>query len=339
MKSKDLIKTDVDTIDLYAAVSLARKKIEANEALVVLDNGLPIGILSSHDLAVKHCTLVVECFSSKPKINDANIDLVDVLKQMKISNSDALPVYDNLGHFKGLIQKNDVVDFLCLQSNEQKMVLQAAAHDLRSPIASIQSLNQLLDKQSQLKEIPELLDFLNQICIYANSIIDEILVMEELNEHRLTFAYIAIDELLLKCLQDFQYDATLNHITLSSDLKSDVNHIYIDRTSITRVIHNLLSNALKFTPKGGAVTLRSYSESQMLIIEITDTGIGIARDMVPVLFDKYTKAKRNGINGERSTGLGLYLVKKEIDLHAGEVEVYSQEGAGTTFKLRLPINR
>jgi signal transduction histidine kinase len=111
-----------------------------------------------------------------------------------------------------------------------------------------------------------------------------------------------------------------------------------DRAKLRRVIVNLLSNALKFTPKGGRVSVRVEAEGDRAArIAVADTGVGIAKDDLPFLFDKYEQARHRATRGEKGTGLGLYITRQLVELHGGTIHVESEVGRGSTFSFTLPL--
>ena len=99
---------------------------------------------------------------------------------------------------------------------------------------------------------------------------------------------------------------------------------------------NLISNALKFSKDNDKIEIRLDKENKMAIIEVKDHGLGIPKDMLPHLFERFSKAGRTGIHGEESTGLGLSIVKQILERHKGEIEVDSIENQGSTFTIKLP---
>jgi signal transduction histidine kinase len=107
--------------------------------------------------------------------------------------------------------------------------------------------------------------------------------------------------------------------------------------ALERVFANLVNNALKFTPAGGKVTLRSVEVSSGVRIEIVDTGPGMTREEIPLLFERYKRAKKDAYR--EGTGLGLFIVKAVVDALGGHVEVTSTPGVGSCFAVVLPAAR
>ena len=128
-------------------------------------------------------------------------------------------------------------------------------------------------------------------------------------------------------------------VTLTQeDISAALPCLRADRAKLRRIIVNLLSNALKFTPRGGRVTVRAEAAGDdYLTIEVADTGVGIAADDLPILFDKYEQARHRATRGEKGTGLGLYITRQLVELHGGTIRAESEVGRGSTFSLTLPI--
>jgi two-component system sensor histidine kinase VicK len=111
----------------------------------------------------------------------------------------------------------------------------------------------------------------------------------------------------------------------------------VDKLLLEQALGNLVSNALKFTPSGGQISLRIKKAEEKIEIEVEDNGIGIPAAHISDLFKEFSKIRRKGLKGEKSTGLGLAIARQIIRLHNGSVSVKSQEGEGTTFTVELPL--
>lgn len=111
-----------------------------------------------------------------------------------------------------------------------------------------------------------------------------------------------------------------------------------DGDRLKQIIANLLENAIKFTPKGGQVTIRLERLNSELGIIVSDTGIGIRSDFLPLVFDRFTQAEVPSRHEPGGVGLGLAIARHLVELHHGAIEVVSEEGRGTTFIVRLPFN-
>ena len=115
--------------------------------------------------------------------------------------------------------------------------------------------------------------------------------------------------------------------------------IWADGPKLEKVISNLLSNALKFTPSNGRIVLAVYQEGEALRVEVTDTGVGIAPEDLPHIFDRYYQSKRTNDVLQGGTGIGLSLCKEYARLFGGSLEVQSTVGRGSTFTFVFPLRR
>ncbi|EHC14849.1 adenylate/guanylate cyclase [Fischerella thermalis JSC-11] len=111
--------------------------------------------------------------------------------------------------------------------------------------------------------------------------------------------------------------------------------VYLDMEKFDKVVYNLLSNAMKFTPEGGTITVAIQSQDDHCILTVEDTGIGIVPEQIPLLFERFRQAEGSENRSYEGTGLGLALVKELVELHGGKVTVESVYGQGTTFSVWL----
>jgi signal transduction histidine kinase len=125
-------------------------------------------------------------------------------------------------------------------------------------------------------------------------------------------------------------------IELETATRGDISVIEADRAKLKRIVVNLLSNALKFTPRGGKVTLSAEHTAATTRISVADTGVGISPEDVNKLFDKYEQARNRATQGEKGTGLGLYITKQLVELHGGTITVESKPGQGSVFHVVIP---
>ena len=136
---------------------------------------------------------------------------------------------------------------------------------------------------------------------------------------------------------NFESLAKIKHLNFISTYHGDSDlQIELDVDKMEIILDNLLSNAFKFTPKKGTITITSQVEGDHLIIQIEDTGTGIAPDDLPNIFDRFYQSKHENSLNEWGTGIGLAIVKELIQLMGGEINVDSQLGVGSTFKILLP---
>ena len=132
--------------------------------------------------------------------------------------------------------------------------------------------------------------------------------------------------------------ADQRHIALTTLVHPDVPIITADWEKIRRIVENLTSNAIKFTRKGGSVHIEvSYDErNERLAIAVTDTGIGIKEEDLPLIFERFTQSDKSSYRRYGGSGLGLAVVKELVEMHEGSIEVESTYKQGSTFTVFIP---
>lgn len=222
-------------------------------------------------------------------------------------------------------------------SREKDRILRTVAHDLRNPLGGIASLTSIMveetgydtDLQYQLKIIKDTssdtLELINEILEATNNTSTE-----------LKKQLVEVNSLLNNSIELLKFKASEKHQEIILDPLTTVEQLYINREMIWRVVSNLISNAIKFSPVGETIHLKCVSESSHIQISVSDHGIGIPDEMKDKVFNMFTDAKRAGTIGEKSFGLGLSICKQIIEKHHGKIWFDSKPGKGTTFYIRLP---
>lgn len=217
-------------------------------------------------------------------------------------------------------------------------VLGIVAHDLRNPIAAIESVAMMMELEELDEDTEDNLSMIRTSCAKAYSIVNDLLEVAR-NDNDSTF------ETKLVSLQDFlntniaawkNTGTARNNIVFTVQDKELYSRVNTDK--LNRVLDNLISNALKFSKENDKLDIILAKENNYALIQVQDHGMGIPKDMLPHIFERFTKAGRNGLKGEKSTGLGLSIAKQIIEKHGGKIEVDSEEGKGSVFSIRLPLS-
>ncbi|MCL4867867.1 MAG: response regulator [Anaerolineae bacterium] len=212
------------------------------------------------------------------------------------------------------------------------------SHDLRSPLTAILGYVELLERVGPLNE--DQTEFVNRVKQSVDNITN--LISDLLDIGRLE-AGIALDieecdlpNLLNTILDEFAARIEAKQLQLKQIVSPKRLLISGDHKRLHQAFTNLISNAVKYTPEKGAIGLQVTEMNGQAIVEIADTGVGIASEDIPHIFDKFYRAK-NVLSGFEGTGLGLSIVKSVIERHNGRIWVNSQMGKGTVFSIILPL--
>ncbi len=229
---------------------------------------------------------------------------------------------------KQLEEKNNEINLL---NNEKNEIMAFVAHDLRGPLNNIDALSQmiLLDDKYH-KEA----GMINKASNHAKTIIDDIIDVAKIGSSKLKLQRLDLNDILQNIIHKWNADASRN---IAFTVQKPNSFIYCDPSKIERVIDNLISNAIKFSQKEKPIDILLDINEKTVSLSIKDYGIGIPIDMQVYLFDQFSKAGRQGLMGEKSTGLGLHISYKVIEQHQGKLSVNSKENEGTTFTIQLPL--
>ncbi|HEY0376339.1 MAG TPA: sensor histidine kinase [Pyrinomonadaceae bacterium] len=226
-------------------------------------------------------------------------------------------------------------------SEMKEEFLALTTHDLRSPLTVISGVisfftsGRLGELSPEQKNMVAMMERNTQNLIeLVNDLLDASKL--ESGTMRLEMASINVRGVVDEVRQSMEPLAKEKEIELVEALPEDLPPVEADRAKLRRVLLNLLSNALKFTQKGGSVEVRAAREGDRVRVAVSDTGVGIAPDDVARLFDKYEQARSRATRGEKGTGLGLYITKQLVELHGSEIKVESEVGRGSTFSFTLP---
>jgi signal transduction histidine kinase len=150
---------------------------------------------------------------------------------------------------------------------------------------------------------------------------------------------VPVESILREVVNNYRPQAVNKQIALEFELGDDMDPVEADATLLRQAISNLVDNAIKYTQGEGSVTIRARQEMGQQIIEVSDSGLGIAPADQARLFEKFFRARRAETLQEKGTGLGLAIVKSIIEQHSGTVQVESRLGEGSTFLMSIPLKQ
>jgi len=214
-----------------------------------------------------------------------------------------------------------------------------ASHELRTPLTSIRGfVETLLDGAIEDPEIARrFLAIIDQETSRLSRLVDEMLNLGRIEEQEGRFSRRPVDirEIVQRAADVFAGQAAARGLTFTVSLPEELPLVAGETDLLIQVLDNLLSNALKFTDRGG-IELAARSEDDWVVIEVRDTGIGIHPEALPRVFERFYRVDRARTAGRGGTGLGLAIVKHVVEGHGGRVTVSSTVGKATTFTVRLP---
>jgi signal transduction histidine kinase len=223
-----------------------------------------------------------------------------------------------------------------------------ASHELRTPLISIQGYVDLLrdDPSTNQEERQQMLNTVSRNTKRLARIVTELLDISKIQENKLILRRepVSLLEIIRDVADEQKPSLEKRSHSLTLDLQPNLPYVYGDRDRIAQVVTNLLGNAIKFTPDGGKITIRTRAESSEAHICVIDNGIGIKAEDLPKLFgrfstvgdvSKHTSGKDAFLAG--GTGLGLSIIKGIVEAHGGTVWVESEFGHGSTFHVALPL--
>lgn len=216
------------------------------------------------------------------------------------------------------------------------------SHDIRGPINNFQGISVLINSLADSEDVDglrQLGSMMEDSAKEVSSLLDNLLEWALSQEGKIPYHAepISLRELCQTNLAIMLNMALAKQVDLTGDSLVDVK-VFADKNSVSTIIRNLLSNAIKFTPEKGTVELKIEEVNGEGLITVKDNGIGIPQDKLDNLFSLKGERSRWGTKGEKGIGLGLMLVHEFVELNHGRIEVESEEGIGTTFKVILPMH-
>lgn len=224
----------------------------------------------------------------------------------------------------------------------KSLFLGMVSHELRTPMTAIKGyvnilLNTEKEKVSDIGyEYLQTVDVsIKQLLGLANELID--LSRIETGEMELYREWVDLTLVVKQAVKMVQQEFAARNLNLEIKLADNLPKVYVDRNRVTQILLNLLSNAYKYTPQGGATVEVSQSED-WVNMAVTDTGVGIKPDDQAHMFSRFFRSGDHVVQQAGGTGLGLSITKALAELHGGELTFTSEYGVGTTFRLMLPKN-
>ncbi len=231
------------------------------------------------------------------------------------------------------------------KANEAKSIfLFNMSHDIRTPINAIVGYSQLMKKELTNPKLVHYQEMIEQYSKLLLSIINNVLDMARVESGKMELDenYNVVGNILQVVCDAFEGEATRKNIEITRNISVKHKHVMVDATKMQEILSNLISNAIKYTPEDGHVSidiqeLECEREGYVLFqTKVSDTGIGMSEDFLPSLFELFARERNTTISKIPGTGLGMAIVKNFVDLMDGSIEVESELGEGSTFTVTIP---
>ncbi len=227
-----------------------------------------------------------------------------------------------------------------LNENKNKF-FSIISHDLRNPVKNIALMSELMlsNKESKTYDATKLAQMISSSANNLSSLLDNLLKWSRIQMNKIDIAPEEMDihKIAIDVIRHQSINASTKKIEINNFIKPDTK-VFADQNMIITVLRNILSNAIKFTDKGGKIDFYSITKDGFVEISITDNGIGMPQEIANKIFSIDFKHSTKGTNKEEGTGLGLKICKEFIDKNKGIITVNSEPKKGTSFAITLPIS-
>lgn len=288
-----------------------------------------------------HASFLVEKFRSGVGISD---------EMVAIARSDQHEVWALLSLFtfentfaekQGLLTLVDITKQKKAEDAKSEFV-SLASHQLRTPIAGMKWSAELLQMDSPETLTERQQKYLNRLIMSITRmsvLVDDFLRVSrfELGNFKPDYQTVVFETLLLDIMSEQQEVAAHKDVRVVTEFDPAVKEVVTDPNLLRMTVSNLFSNAVKYTPSGGVVTVRYQRDAHILKIQISDTGMGIPTGEHQQIFSKLFRASNAVRDVPDGTGLGLYIAREAVAVLRGKISFTSAEGAGTTFEIHLPF--
>ncbi|MBL7123580.1 MAG: response regulator [Actinobacteria bacterium] len=245
---------------------------------------------------------------------------------------------------RGLEKRKLALEAATLREEKMRMeenFITMVSHELRTPLADIQQYFEVIlggitgkvaiKQRKMLEQVRERIDALLKL-------INDWLDMTRIKTGEVVekFELLDISSILMDAIGFIRPQAKMRKIALEIDVPTSLKKVKGDKDSLKMMFTNLISNGIRFNHEGGSVLIKAKEQEDHIVVEVSDTGIGILKENLPFIFDEFFRVKSDRTRHITGTGLGLSIVKKIVEAHSGSIKVESELGKGSTFFIIIP---
>jgi two-component system phosphate regulon sensor histidine kinase PhoR len=313
------------------------KIVLANQAIEKLFSFQEKDVINKPLIEVVHDHEADEILKLCLRTGQAQIVQFDSATSKRFLRAIAVPIVE--GKMTGaLLLFQDLTELRSLQTMRREIVGNIS-HEMRTPIAGIKAMVETL-KDSAIDDKQAATDFLSRIDSEVDRLAQMVAELTELSRietgrTELKMAPLNLNALVGEAIAQLDLLAERQQVTITTDLATSLPAIRADNDRIRQTLINLVHNAIKFNRPGGKVTISTKADRESVTVSISDTGIGISKEDLPHVFERFYRADKARPRG--GSGLGLAIAKHTVQAHGGSIWAQSEEGKGSTFSFSLPI--
>jgi two-component system phosphate regulon sensor histidine kinase PhoR len=330
------------------------------DSLLVVDKNLHITLVNQ---AFRNLFGLPEIPSGTPLLDvvrDATIDrlIAETLRTGKAMQSElvladprtnterdmeigAVPIKDDADRITGAVILFHEITQLKRADKVRRDFVANVSHEVRTPLSILRGyIEMLLDNpKTSGEELSRILQVMERHSKRLGLLVDDLLSLAQLESRNtdLQFSDVQPAELFDSVIRDWEKKLAEKQLRVVVDLSPDTRTIHADETRLHEVLYNLLENAVKYSRANGEIRLQSAKRGSEVVISVADNGIGISKNDLPRIFERFYRADKARSRELGGTGLGLAIVKHIAQLHGGRVEAKSELGRGTTIRVMLPL--
>jgi two-component system phosphate regulon sensor histidine kinase PhoR len=249
-------------------------------------------------------------------------------------------VHNYPGEEKVMVVFHDVTRLKKLEKIRVDFVANVT-HEIRTPLTAIIGYLETINAGAinNIDDVKRFIDISLKQAQRLNRLVEDLLVISkvELGEIKLNFEEVSVRDIFVSAMPLLEAKAGLKKINIQNNLQENLPHIWADRDRLTQIMVNVLDNAVKFTPEDGSIFIDAGQKNNHVVVTIIDTGIGIPKEEVQRLGERFYRVDRSRSRDLGGTGLGLSIVKHLMIVHGGRMEIESQLGRGTKVSLFFPV--
>ena len=300
----------------------------------------PMATVVHGDIAEVHDTEVV---IERP--DGSRISVIVNIKPLKNENGEivgAINCFYDITERKRLeLKAHKQAEALIDLHTRKDEFLAMLSHELRGPLAPIFSAIQLLQRrQPDQAQQARLYGIIENQSRQLKHLVDDLMDVSRITHGKvsLQLCQTSLASIIERAIDTASPLIEMKHHGLEVAVATEPMNLHADPGRLEQVVVNLLANAAKYTQDGGRISLRAYPQGEHAVLRVTDSGVGIAAALLPHIFDLFSQAEPSIARTQGGLGIGLWLVKRVVEMHAGSVSVTSELGHGSEFTVRLPLS-